>query len=210
MKTIEEKAQAYAERKFQEIAELYQTAPSPEFRANIADLDRQRRIQGVVSFGISNVIDDTISDPARLLTQHSMTPFWIEDRKRERLNNAIFDIEAKISAVLKDFENTKLKLPTFDNHCPNRWEQVAFDIVFEAFVDLEEQIKDLLAKFIGRSANQTWELWECHGFNDTQYIRFRQRQRKVKLRSQLRKALYADIYSRFSEQSSFSDDDLPF
>lgn len=151
-----------------------------------------------------------ISDPARLLTQHSMTPFWIEDRKRERLNNAIFDIEAKICAVLKDFENTRLKLPTFDNHCPNRWEQVSYDIVFEAFVDLEEQIKDLLAKFIGRSANQTWELWECHGLDDTQYIRYRRRQREVKLRSQLRNALYADIYSRFSEQSSFSDNDLPF
>lgn len=38
MKTIEEKAQAYAERKFQEIAELYQTAPWPEFRAKLAEI----------------------------------------------------------------------------------------------------------------------------------------------------------------------------
>ena len=38
MKTIEEKAQAYAERKFQEIAELYQTAPWPEFRAKLTEI----------------------------------------------------------------------------------------------------------------------------------------------------------------------------
>lgn len=38
MKTIEEKAQEYAERKFSEVAELYQTAPWPEFRAKLAEI----------------------------------------------------------------------------------------------------------------------------------------------------------------------------
>lgn len=150
---------------------------------------------------ITNVV---ISDPARLLPQHSRTLFRIEERRRERLNNAIFDLEAKICAVLNDFETAHLTPPTYNFHDLHSWERALSGLVFEAFVDLEEQIKDLLAKFIGHSANQTWALWKCHGLDDTQYIRY------LKLRSQLRKALYADIYSRFSEQSSFSDDDLPF
>ena len=38
MNTIEEKAQSYAEQKFQEVVELYQIAPWPEFRAKIAEI----------------------------------------------------------------------------------------------------------------------------------------------------------------------------
>lgn len=199
MRTIEEKAQAYAEQKFQEVAELTEIY-----------LNRQRRIQSVLSFGISNVNDEIISDPARLLTQHSMTPFWIEDCKRARLNNAIFDLEAKICAILEDFEYSRLTPPAYNYFDHYGWERAIFGILFEEFFDLEGQIKDLLAKFIRRSASQVWELWECHGFNDAQYIKYSRRQREVKHRSELRKALYADIYSMFSEQTSISEDDLPF
>ena len=38
MRIIEEKAQSYAEQKFQEVVELYQTASWPEFRTKLAEI----------------------------------------------------------------------------------------------------------------------------------------------------------------------------
>ena len=151
-----------------------------------------------------------ISDPSRLLPELSVVSlFYREDHRRKRFENSIFCLESEILSVLRDFKCNKLVPPSFDGTCSHRWEQTNFINIQENFFKLEENIKDLLLKFVSYSSEYAWDLWECHGFTDDQYARYRRRIQDVKYRSQLRTAFSTDLYSLCLERS-ISVDDLPF
>lgn len=46
---------------------------------------------------------EPITDAARLISEHSMTPYWVELRRREALLKAYEHMERKIIAILRDF-----------------------------------------------------------------------------------------------------------
>ena len=133
------------------------------------ELDAFRR--PVVDVEYVDITECPISDPARLLTEYSMTPLYIEDRRRETFYNDIQALVDSITHNLSKFNRESLRMPRGINRCcPYKWEVKASDSIFDAFYELEEKILDALSVFIHVARPNAWQLWEFCGCNDSEYV----------------------------------------
>ena len=125
----------------------------------------------VVDVEYVDITECPISNPARLLTEYSMTPLYIEDRRRETF---YIDIQALVDSIthnLSKFNRESLRMPRGINRCcPYKWEVKASDSIFDAFYELEEKILDALSVFIHVARPNAWQLWEFCGCNDSEYV----------------------------------------
>lgn len=146
------------------------------FALNLANVDvkSERAIVDVEYEEISSANDDSvITNPARLITEQSMTPYSVEQRRRDSLLRAYLQMQAKIESILRDFHYKVWIHPRGINKCPCRWEHVADDNITEAFTDFEETVYDALEKLDDFAFECLSDLSLYFGFDDAEVDQIR-------------------------------------
>lgn len=162
----------------------------------------------VVDVDYMEICDSGITDPAYLLPEHSMTPLHIEQRRREDMHNGIVSLINDIADRIAEFGRNGLHNPSGVGRSPFEWEQLLYDKIQGAFVDLADEILMALSKFKSEAVVESWILAEGFGYNEDKILRFIQDRKKDLLVNICREAfIYDALHVRYS---SPPDDDLPF
>lgn len=151
----------------------------------------------------------TITNPDRLITELSMTPHSVEQRRRDSLLRAYAQMQARIESILNDFHHMVWVTPRGINKCPYRWEHVAYDNITEAFTDFEETVYDALEKLDDFALDGIENLRLYFGFNDAEFDQILQDNADLTHLSKIRYAFNADL-NRLISSASNPDEDLPF
>lgn len=151
---------------------------------------------------------ETITDPARLLPAFSITPFWIEDRRREAVHHRIFSLYDKIKDLLDDYRDL-LYVRCSPRTPRHGWEICHSKTVVRSFTIMAGTVETALDNFVNTAADPAWDLWEYHGFDDEEYsealaagVRELERNQIIDAFEQDFKCLIIPGYSPY--------DDLPF
>lgn len=156
-----------------------------------------------------DITDVPITDPARMLPQKSVHPFWVEDRRREAQHNDIMDFTIALEAMFRDFYRNKLILVRGANHCPFRWEHEYSEKLLDSFLEFEETVMDALKKFFGPAYHYSGCLWDFFGYNDEEFAQMlkveKEKSRRQDLHNDFQHAVYCLLH-----KSVEPDDDLPF
>lgn len=149
-----------------------------------------------------------ITDPGRLLPEHSMTPYNREERRREDMYIGIVEMDRDVERVLRRFERERLHIPRGAGKCPYLWESRLGDDIHDAFDELTEEIRDAVSRFRESALQAAWHLHEAFGCNDAEYRRYvkdeSERMRMLELQQDF-------IYDLLHIGGNCApDDDLPF
>lgn len=151
----------------------------------------------------------SITNPDRLITEKSMTPYSVEQRRRDSLLSAYVQMRIQIESILRDFNNMVWVMPRGINKCPYRWEHVAHDNIAEAFTDFEDSVYDALEKLDDFALECIVNLHRYFGFDDAEVKQILKDNAELTHLSKIRDAFNADlnhlIFPAFSH-----DNDLPF
>lgn len=172
------------------------SAKIPPFRSHVVDVDYVE-------------VDLQITDPAHLLPEHSMTPYYMEERRREDMFIGIVSLYEDIERLLRWFKQERLHMPRGSDKCPYLWESRLGDDIYYAFDELEEEIEDALSKFRKSTTQAAWHLYEAFGCSDAEYRRYlKDEAERIRL-FDLRQDFIYDIL-HISVAGYTPDDDLPF
>ncbi len=150
-----------------------------------------------------------VTDPARLISEHSMTPYWVELRRREALLKAYIRMERKIIAILRDFHTKVWIIPRGIDKCPYRWEYVAHDNITESFEDFEDTVCHALEDLEEVAGQNLSDLCTFFSLDDTEVEHERKAAADLSKLSIIRYAFDADL--RHLIDPSFDPNaDLPF
>lgn len=156
-----------------------------------------------------DISDTPITDPARLLSQESVHPFWVEDRRRKAQHEAIAEFSIALETMLRDFYRNKLILARGVNRCAYRWEVEYSEKLLDSFLEFEETVLDALYEFFAIADKYSGCLWEAFGFNDEEFAQMekleREKDRLSSLQSEFHHAVYCLLH-----KSEDPDGDLPF
>lgn len=152
-----------------------------------------------------DVTDSSITDPARLLPYRSVTPFWVENRRRYQQFKKLCLLVNRIKDLVGQYEDF-LHLPIGLNHCPEKWENQLSDIVWDAFSEMHEAVDDAISAFYEKFHHAAWLLYECHGFTAEEFRAHMAGEAKAKHSAELHSAFIHDLESKYNP----IDDDLPF
>ena len=152
---------------------------------------------------------EPITDAARLISEHSMTPYWVELRRREALLKAYAHMERKIIAILRDFHAKVWIIPRGIGIRPYRWEYVAQYNITESFDDFEETVYHDLEEFEKIAAPNLSDLCTLFGLDDTEVEHERKATADLTRLSNVRSAFEADL-NRIINPNFGTEDDLPF
>lgn len=134
---------------------------NPDFSiASSQDLESMQECNLEARVGIVDDKDRPITDPARLLTQFSMDPYYVELRRRETFYNEIRALAKKIEDLLEDFEINHLLDFEREMGYKFRWEENLSDEIRYAFDDLEDRVQSALFAFRKSAVNHAWDLFE--------------------------------------------------
>lgn len=150
-----------------------------------------------------------ITNPDRLLPEQSMTPYWVELRRRNDLLKAYIQLDSKIVALIRDFNVQVWRIPRGINKCPCRWERVDHDNITEAFDEFEDTVYQALSDFEEVAINVLTELSSLFGYDDDEVEQIRTADRELSRRAIIRNAFEVDL-NRLINPASAQDDDLPF
>lgn len=149
-----------------------------------------------------------ITNPDRLITEQSMTPYSVEQRRRDSLLRTYIQMQNKIKSILRDFHHEVWVTPRGINKCPYQWEHVAYDNITEAFTDFEETVYDALEKLDDFALDSLEYLRLYFGFDDADVDQIHKDNADLTHLSKIRYAFDADL-SRLIKPD-IEDDDLPF
>lgn len=149
-----------------------------------------------------------ITNPDRLITEQSMTPYSVECHRRGLLLMAYTQLQSKIEAILRDFHSKVWIIPRGIGKCPYRWEHVAYDNITEAFTDFEETVYDALEKFEDFALGPLLDLDYLVGFDDAEVDLIRKVDADMTRLCEIRSAFDADLNRLINPD--IEDDDLPF
>lgn len=149
-----------------------------------------------------------ITNPDRLITEQSMTPYSVEQRRRDSLLRTYIQMQDKIMSILRDFHHEVWVTPCGINKCPYRWEFVAYDNITEAFTDFEDTVYDALEKLDDFALDSLESLRLYFGFDDADVDQIHKDNADLTHLSKIRYAFDADL-SRLIKPD-IEDDDLPF
>lgn len=150
-----------------------------------------------------------ITNPDRLITEQSMTPYSIEQRRRDSLLRTYIQMQNKIESILRDFHHEVWVTPRGINKCPYRWEHDAYDNITEAFTDFEETVYDALENLDDFALNCLENLCCYFGFDDAEVDQILKDNADLTHLSKIRYAFNADL-NRLISPAFNPDDDLPF
>ena len=167
------------------------------------------RFSNVIDVDYVDITECPVTDPARLLTEHSMTPLHIEDRRRETFYHEIIALVDNIERILSKFDRESLRMPRGIDHCPYEWENKAYESICDAFFVLTETIQDALSVFNNTARTNAWQLWEFCGCDDSEYIKAFLEEKEA-LNRFLLQIDFLNAINRLSYQDNSFLDDLPF
>lgn len=156
-----------------------------------------------------DISDAPITDPARLLSQESVTPFWVEFRRREAQVDAIADFSNALETMLRDFYRNKLILARGANHCPYKWEYEYSEKILDLFCEFEETVLSALKIFFARASDLSEYLWEFFGYNNEEFAQMKTEQREYERLQTLHNDFCHAVYCLLHKGDD-PDDDLPF
>lgn len=153
-------------------------------------------------------VDLQITDPAHLLPEHSMTPYYIELRQREDMHNGIASLIEDIARLMVKFGRNGLHMPLGVGKCPYGWEQLLYDGILEAFGTLTDEIQAALSKFKNAAVVESWILFEGFGCDEDGILQFINDYKNAVFRDIIKKDFIYDILHIGGNCAP--DDDLPF
>lgn len=153
-------------------------------------------------------VDLRITDPGRLLPEHSMTPYYMEERRREDMHNGIASLIEDIARLLVKFGRNGLHMPLGVGKCPYGWEQLLYDGILEAFGALTDEIQAALSKFKNAAVVESWILYEGFGCDEDGILQFINDYKNSVLREIIKNDFIHDLLH--IGENCAPDDDLPF
>lgn len=149
-----------------------------------------------------------MTDPARLISEHSVTQFSLEARRRAGLFNAVATLYESMRKQLDDFEWDNLCL-TNGIDLSHTWEINLSEHILCEFFELEDAILSAVVKFGKNTYNDALHLKRYFGCNDAEYTKVLQAQKEA---SRLESVRYDFVIAlrRLVDPNYDPSEDLPF
>ena len=149
-----------------------------------------------------------ITNPDRLLTEHSITPYSVELRRRQGQFKAIAKLYGDMRQLLHDFEWNNLCL-TNGIELSNMWEIYMSQHILCKFFELEDAIMSAVVKFGKSTYNDALHLKRYFGCNDAEYTKALRAEKEATRLDSVRYD-FAIALRRLVDTNYDPNDDLPF
>lgn len=150
-----------------------------------------------------------ITNPDRLLTEQSMTPYSVELRRRQGLLNAYIQLDRKMVALIRDFHVQVWRPIRGIDKCPCQWERNAQDNMTEAFDEFEDSFYQALSDLDEVASNVLTQLTTLFGYDDDEVEQIRTADIELSRMTIIRNAFEVDL-KRLINPESAQEEDLPF
>lgn len=138
-----------------------------------------------------------------------MTPFAIEDRRREDSHNHIVAFSALITRILQQFLRESIISPRGIGKRANFWElKISMEIV-AAFFKLERDMAKAINRFNSIAISGSWNLWENFGLNDEEFEQAIKDEQMSYRKASVRRDFDIAVYRLIDPTYDISSD-LPF